>query len=114
MPDDPVVVLVGTLDTKGHKLGCMGDPVREAGAEVLLVDVGVLGEPQVRADVCRDSGNSSIVASAMRDLPVGVPKLIVSTVASGDTRPYVRGVCAPRPKGAAFGDCAMLGGSDGP
>ena len=25
----------------------------------------------------------------MRDLPVGVPKLIVSTVASGDTRPYV-------------------------
>ena len=25
----------------------------------------------------------------MRDLPVGLPKLIVSTVASGDTRPYV-------------------------
>ena len=35
------------------------------------------------------SGNSSIAARAMRDLPVGVPKLIVSTVASGDTRPYV-------------------------
>jgi uncharacterized protein (UPF0261 family) len=35
------------------------------------------------------SGNSSIAAQAMRDLPVGVPKLIVSTVASGDTRPYV-------------------------
>jgi uncharacterized protein (UPF0261 family) len=35
------------------------------------------------------SGNSSIAAAAMRDLPVGVPKLIVSTVASGDTRPYV-------------------------
>ena len=28
----------------------------------------------------------------MRDLPVGVPKLIVSTVASGDTRPYVGAV----------------------
>src|SRR5213592_2121283 len=25
----------------------------------------------------------------MRELPVGVPKLIVSTLASGDTRPYV-------------------------
>jgi len=35
------------------------------------------------------SGNSSIGAQAMRGLPVGVPKLIVSTVASGDTRPYV-------------------------
>jgi uncharacterized protein (UPF0261 family) len=38
------------------------------------------------------SGNSSIAAQAMRDLPVGVPKLIVSTVASGDTRPYVGAV----------------------
>ena len=38
------------------------------------------------------SGNSSIAARAMRDLPVGVPKLIVSTVASGDTRPYVGAV----------------------
>lgn len=35
------------------------------------------------------SGNSSIGAAAMAVLPVGVPKLIVSTVASGDTRPYV-------------------------
>jgi uncharacterized protein (UPF0261 family) len=35
------------------------------------------------------SGNSSIVAAAAQALPVGVPKLIVSTLASGDTRPYV-------------------------
>src|SRR5439155_14799419 len=35
---------------------------------------------------------SSIAARAMRALPVGVPKLLVSTVASGDTRPYVGGV----------------------
>jgi uncharacterized protein (UPF0261 family) len=38
------------------------------------------------------SGNSTIIAEAMRALPVGVPKLIVSTVASGDTRPYVGAV----------------------
>lgn len=38
------------------------------------------------------SGGSSIVTSAMRALPVGVPKLMVSTVASGDTRPYVGAV----------------------
>lgn len=35
------------------------------------------------------SGGTSLAAHAMRALPVGVPKLIVSTVASGDTRPYV-------------------------
>jgi len=35
------------------------------------------------------SGGSSIAARAMRALPVGVPKLLVSTMASGDTRPYV-------------------------
>ena len=35
------------------------------------------------------SGGSSIVAAAMQSLPLGVPKLLVSTMASGDTRPYV-------------------------
>lgn len=35
------------------------------------------------------SGGSSLVTQAMRELPVGLPKLMVSTVASGDTRPYV-------------------------
>ncbi|MBD0318643.1 MAG: Tm-1-like ATP-binding domain-containing protein [Thermoleophilia bacterium] len=38
------------------------------------------------------SGGSSIVTEAMRALPVGVPKLMVSTLASGDTRPYVGAV----------------------
>jgi len=38
------------------------------------------------------SGNSAIATSAMRALPVGVPKLMVSTLASGDTRPYVGAV----------------------
>jgi uncharacterized protein (UPF0261 family) len=35
------------------------------------------------------SGGSGIASAAMRALPVGVPKLLVSTVASGDTSPYV-------------------------
>jgi len=38
------------------------------------------------------SGGSSIVTTAMRALPIGVPKLMVSTLASGDTRPYVGAV----------------------
>ncbi|SCX56447.1 Uncharacterized protein, UPF0261 family [Klenkia marina] len=35
------------------------------------------------------SGGSSIAAPAMQALPVGVPKLLVSTMASGDVSPYV-------------------------
>jgi uncharacterized protein (UPF0261 family) len=38
------------------------------------------------------SGGTAIATSAMRALPVGIPKLMVSTMASGDTRPYVGGV----------------------
>jgi uncharacterized protein (UPF0261 family) len=136
------VVLVGTLDTKGHEFAFVRDRVREHGVDVLLVDAGVF-EPQVAPDVSREdvaravgedaaalaasgdrgaavtamargaaeiarrlheegrldavaglggSGNSSIATAAMRALPVGVPKLMVSTVAAGDTRPYVGAV----------------------
>jgi uncharacterized protein (UPF0261 family) len=35
------------------------------------------------------SGNTAIATAAMRALPVGVPKLVVSTMASGDTAGYV-------------------------
>lgn len=38
------------------------------------------------------SGGSSIAAAAMRCLPIGLPKVLVSTMASGDTRPYVDGI----------------------
>ncbi|MFY9988030.1 MAG: Tm-1-like ATP-binding domain-containing protein [Chthoniobacterales bacterium] len=37
------------------------------------------------------SGGSSIIASAMRSIPIGLPKVLVSTVASGDVSFYVRG-----------------------
>lgn len=35
------------------------------------------------------SGNTSVATTAMRALPVGVPKVMVSTMASGDIEPYV-------------------------
>ena len=34
-------------------------------------------------------GGSAMISAAMRELPVGVPKLLVSTMASGNTAPYV-------------------------
>jgi uncharacterized protein (UPF0261 family) len=136
----PTIVLVGTLDTKGHEYAYLRERVQAAGAATVLIDTGVLGEPQVEADISREevaraggtehaelaraadrgeamtvmgrgaaavlarlygdgqlqgavsiggSGNASVAAAAMRGLPVGVPKLIVSTLAAGDTRPYV-------------------------
>ena len=38
------------------------------------------------------SGNTSIVSAGMRALPVGVPKILVSTLGSGDVRPFVGAV----------------------
>ena len=38
---------------------------------------------------CGGSGGTSLIAPAMRELPIGVPKIIVSTVASGDNSKYV-------------------------
>jgi len=35
------------------------------------------------------SGGTALATRAMRRLPIGVPKLMVSTVASGDVKPYV-------------------------
>ena len=49
MPE-ATVVLVGTLDTKGQEYAFLRDRIREAGAEVLLVDTGILGEPLVPAE----------------------------------------------------------------
>lgn len=34
-------------------------------------------------------GGTTIATAAMRELPVGLPKLMVSTVAAGDIRPYI-------------------------
>lgn len=34
-------------------------------------------------------GGSAMISAAMRELPVGVPKVLVSTMASGNTAPYV-------------------------
>lgn len=35
------------------------------------------------------TGNTALVTEAMRSLPIGLPKLMVSTIASGNVAPYV-------------------------
>lgn len=136
----PVVLLLGTLDTKGQEYAYVRDQIRAAGHDTIVMDLGILGEPffapdipaaevaragggdleslRVRADrgaavdvmqrgACAlvqalfadgrfdgvaglgGGGGTAMIAAAMRTLPVGVPKLIVSTMASGNTAPYV-------------------------
>ncbi|MDO8213560.1 Tm-1-like ATP-binding domain-containing protein [Conexibacter sp. CPCC 206217] len=131
---------MGTLDTKGQELDYARTRLQQLGLQTLLVDVGVMGEPLVAADVTREevaaaagielarlvaegdrgeavetmargaaevaarlhadgrlagimslcgSAGARIAATAMRALPLGVPKLLVSTVVGGDTRPYI-------------------------
>ena len=131
----PVVLVVGTLDTKGTELRFIRDIVAERGLRTRLVDVSTSGRHSscdvsaqeialnhgrggaavfgadrgaavtAMADAFANwlrrqgnvagvisaggSGAASLVAPGMRTLPVGVPKLIISSVASGDIGPYV-------------------------
>jgi uncharacterized protein (UPF0261 family)/ABC-type branched-subunit amino acid transport system ATPase component len=131
----PVVLVVGTLDTKGEELRFIRDIIASQGLRTRLVDVstsgklstcdvpaqeialhhgrggsGVFGSDRgasvaAMADAfarwlrrqtnvagiisAGGSGGASLVAPAMRELAVGVPKLIISSVASGDVGPYV-------------------------
>ncbi len=126
----PAVYAIATMDTKGEEARFLADRIREAGAEVRVVDVGTKGEPDAAADVSivaiRDpdadrgeaiaaasaalarflreehaagrlagavgiggSGGTALIAPALRGLPIGAPKLMVSTVAAGDVSAYV-------------------------
>lgn len=131
----PVVLVVGTLDTKGVELRFIRDIIAESGLRTRLVDVSTSGKhsscdvsaqeialnhgrggsavfgPDRGAAVTAmadafaswlrrqgnvagvisagGSGAASLVAPGMRALAVGVPKLIISSVASGDVGPYV-------------------------
>ncbi|MCA6122570.1 ABC transporter permease [Bradyrhizobium sp. WSM 1704] len=133
--EPPVVLVVGTLDTKGAELRYVRDIIVGSGLRARLVDVSTSGKV-ASCDVTAQeialnhgrggsgvfgadrgasvtamaeaferwlrrqgnvagiisaggSGGASLVAPGMRALPVGVPKLIISSVASGDVGPYV-------------------------
>ncbi len=90
---DEVASAVGASPAELAAVGDRGAAVTAmgAGAEAVVLELHAAG----RLDgilALGGSGGSSIAARAMRALPVGVPKLLVSTVASGDTRPYVGAV----------------------
>ena len=74
------------LATAGQRSAAMA--AMRAGVLAVVADL----QRQGRVDgimAIGGSGGASLAAPAMQALPIGVPKLIVSTMAAGDTRPYV-------------------------
>lgn len=136
----PTIAILGTMDTKGDEHAFVAELIRQRGHQVLVIDVGTLGEPRLKPDIPRaevaaaagvdlavlaakkdrgeavaamsrgapvvlarlaaenridgvislgGGGGTAIATAAMRALPVGFPKLMVSTLASGNVAPYV-------------------------
>jgi len=48
------IVLVATLDTKGLEIGYIREKIKARGCRVVLIDAGLMGEPQVKADIGRE------------------------------------------------------------
>lgn len=70
------------------------DAVKDRGEAVAAMEEALEAFVLSRDDIAGvlgmgGSGNTVLVTRAMRVLPVGLPKLMVSTVASGDVSPYV-------------------------
>lgn len=73
---------------RGEMMTAMGQ-----GSVTLVRELAQQGKIHAMLSVA-GSGGSSVAAPAMQALPVGFPKLLVSTMASGDVRPYVGDVDA--------------------
>src|SRR5215207_3826797 len=81
------VVLAGTLDTKGLEYAFVRDQLHEHGVDVVLIDVGVLGEPLVVPDIGREivaaaggADLSDLVAAADRGRAIDVMAAGLGTV----------------------------------
>jgi uncharacterized protein (UPF0261 family) len=84
-------VQVEVVDTScGSRTGDRGQAVNAAAAEAakLVADAFAAGKVSGVLGIGGSAG-TTIGTAAMRALPIGVPKLMVSTLASGNVRPYV-------------------------
>jgi uncharacterized protein (UPF0261 family) len=85
-----VAAAAGTRVDDLAQAGDRGEAVSRmaAGAAHIVADLVARGEADGIIGI-GGSGNATIACTAMRALPIGTPKLMVSTIAAGDTRPYV-------------------------
>ncbi len=87
---DEVARAAGTTTAALRTGGDRGTAVETMAAGLVQIVTGLHAQGRLDGMLgLGGSGGSSLITRAMRALPVGVPKLMVSTVAAGDTRPYV-------------------------
>lgn len=88
--------------TQKQVLGENADKVKEAKTRAEAGRYMSLGLRRVIRELYEDgrlaaalsvggSGGTTLASEAMHELPIGVPKVIVSTMASGNTLPYIQG-----------------------
>ncbi len=82
---------------KGFEEEILQSKTREEASHYMSIGAGKLlkelyGRGEISAAVSLGgSGGCGLASAAMRALPLGVPKVIVTTMASGNTLPYVMG-----------------------
>ena len=89
---DVVFLAGGTTEAELRSIGDRGTAVTAAarGASIVLQRLHVAGQVDAVLAIGGGAG-TTIGTSAMRALPFGVPKVMVSTLASGQVRPFVGG-----------------------
>lgn len=93
-PDDvdgeAVAAAAGTTRAALRAAGDRGQAVTEMGRGAAAVIGGLAASGRVDGVLSAGgSGGSSIAAQVFAALPIGLPKLLVSTMASGDVSPYI-------------------------
>jgi uncharacterized protein (UPF0261 family) len=93
-PDDidgeAVAAAAGTTRAALRAAGDRGQAVTEMGRGAAVVIAGLAAQGRIGGVLSAGgSGGSSIAAQVFAALPVGLPKLLVSTMAAGDVSPYV-------------------------
>jgi uncharacterized protein (UPF0261 family) len=87
---DTVAAAAGTTRAGLRAAADRGRAVTEMGRGAAVVVADLVARGRVGGVLSAGgSGGSSIAAQVMAGLPVGLPKLLVSTMASGDVSPYV-------------------------
>src|SRR5690349_12545548 len=87
---EAVAVAAGTTRAELRAAADRGRAVTAMGRGAAAVVADLVAQGRVGGVLAAGgSGGSSIAAQVMAGLPVGLPKLLVSTMASGDVSPYV-------------------------
>jgi uncharacterized protein (UPF0261 family) len=87
---DAVAAAAGTSRAELRTASGRGRAVTEMGRGAAVIIADLVAGGQVGGVLSAGgSGGSSIAGQVMAALPVGLPKLLVSTMASGDVSPYV-------------------------